>query len=150
MVNLELSEDLLRHLLLLEKQRVNDQCYNYPSEGSKLSIPLESTDGKESFHLDISRARIRLSKYKYQERYARVIPLIRVDIDAAPHTNPDGSVIQGNHIHIYKKGHGDKWAYELPSEEFADANDMKKTLLDFFRYCNIVKPPRINWELGVF
>jgi len=47
------------------------------------------------------------------------------------------------HIHLYREGFGDKWAYALP-KEFAQPDDIWRTLGEFMRFCHIVKEPDIR------
>jgi len=56
------------------------------------------------------------------------------------HTNPDGEIITGNHLHIYKEGYGDKIAQPLP-DIFTNPENPLKTLREFMKYCNITKEP---------
>ena len=34
-------------------------------------------------------------------------------IYGSPHTNPDDQIIGGTHLHIYKEGFDDRWAYPI-------------------------------------
>ena len=43
----------------MEKHRIDDTVYDYPSLGGALRIPLQSTDSREAFLLDITRSQIR-------------------------------------------------------------------------------------------
>ena len=54
---------------------------------------LVSMDRREVFMLDVWRGSLNLSKYKIQLRGREVIPLVRVDVAGAPHTNPDDIVV---------------------------------------------------------
>ena len=84
-----------------------------------------------------------LSKYTLQTRACRTIPLIRLDIDGRPHTNPDGTVLGRTHIHRYRAGHALNWAEELPATFDKDGNVLK--LLDqFMDECKIVKKPMVE------
>ena len=77
----------------------------------------------------------------------KIIPLLRLDIGVG-HRNPDGQEIQGPHLHIYREGYDAKWAYPLPIDKFKNIKDIRATLNDFMKFCNIVDPPNIN--LGLF
>lgn len=44
-------------------------------------------------------------------------------IDNVAHTNPDGTKLSGAHIHLYREGFADKWAYPIENFNFDDAND---------------------------
>jgi hypothetical protein len=138
-----ISQDLANQLLKMEKVRENDTEYDFPSLGGELRVVLFSVDQKEEFFLDIRRSFINLSRTKYQSRARKNIILLRLDINGGPHRNPDGQEVGSPHVHIYREGYNDKWAYELP-KEFKNINDPWETLLDFYRYCNITKPPIIR------
>src|SRR5205085_5602469 len=99
-----------------------------------------STDGKEHFLLDFWRGTIRISKFKYQTRARQTTVLARLDIDGSPHTNPDGQVMAGSHLHLYREGFEDKWAFPVPGG-FTDPSDSQQTLLDFCGFCNIQAIP---------
>jgi len=104
-------------------------------------------DQKEEFLLDIWKGKIAL-KSKYQTRGRKVFVLIRLDLNGAPHRNPDGEEVAGTHIHLYREGYGDKWAYPVNSAKFPNLDDLWKTLHDFMDFCNIQKKPVI--ERGLF
>jgi hypothetical protein len=135
-------------LLSMEKHRTNDDRVRLPDTGGSVVVPLVSADGVELFHLDISRSRINLAKGKYQNR-ARVIAILaRIDIGGAPHRNPDDIEVPCPHIHLYREGFGDRWAFPVAAEEFANSSDHWQTLMDFVCYCNVTRPP--EFERGLF
>ena len=135
-------------LIKMEKHRIDEQIWDYPDPGRAFHIPLISANGRESFLLDISRGNINLSKGTYQNRYRQIVILVRLDFGGQPHRNPDGQEIASHHIHIYREGYGDKWAFTLPNEDFVELTDRWQMLKDFMRYCNITKVPKI--ERGLF
>ena len=92
-------------LIAAPKVRVNDDVSYYPCAGGYLTLPLLSSDGRESFHLDIRRGGIDLLKGTYQNRARQVIVLVRLDFGSAPHRNPDGSEVPSPHLHIYGRGY---------------------------------------------
>jgi len=149
-------------LIAMQKKRTKEEMYNFPLAGERLTIPIISVDERESFLIDINRGRIRLTKCTYQDRYQKTIILVRLDIDGPPHTNPEvlnipppyfesynGQTIQCPHLHLYVEGFMDKWAIPAPSDKFLNTNNLRDTLDDFFRYCNIVKPPIMQRELFI-
>jgi hypothetical protein len=73
----------------------------------------------------------------------RTIPLIRLDIDGRPHTNPDGTDFGGTHIHRYRAGHALDWAENLP-ETFDKDGDALKLLDQFMDECKIIKKPLVE------
>ena len=135
-------------LLALKKRRVDGTQWNYPDFGGRITVPLISTDRRESFLLDLRRARIDLAKGTYQNRGRQVVILARLDFGAAPHRNPDGEEVASPHLHLYREGFGDKWAIPVPSDLFANLNDSWQTLQDFMQFCYIIEPPVI--QRGLF
>lgn len=144
MADINLTQPEADALIAMEKHRVDEKIWNHPGPGGAISIPLTSLDRKENFLLDISRSQINLAQGKYQNRGRKVVVLVRLDFGGAPHRNPDGEEISCPHIHIYREGYGDKWAYPLPSEAFSDINNSSKIYEDFIRYCSITLPPKIQ------
>lgn len=131
-------------LFQMEKVTENATEWDFPTMGMKIEIPLYSTDKKEKFLLDVGRSTIDLRKIKYQNRARQVVILARLDISGAPHRNPDGEEISPTHIHVYREGFGDKWAYPLRKDIFHNADDQWETLQDFMNYCNITQKPNIR------
>ena len=131
-------------LFALEKRRSDDTEWDYPGLGGAITILLVSTDGREPFLLDLQRGRINLAKGTYQNRGRQVVVLARLDFGGAPHRNPDGEEIGSSHLHRYREGYGDKWAFPVPEDHFADLDDRWKTLEDFMHFCNVVEPPVIR------
>jgi len=145
-------------LISLKKKRTSDDLFNFPALSEILTIPINSIDGKEFFLLDINRkGSVKLTRCTYQERYRKTDILVRLDIGGQPHTNPEvdvvplpylnqynGQTVQCPHLHLYVEGYIDKWAIPAPTDKFPDTTDLYKTLENFFRYCNIIEPPKIQ------
>ena len=68
--------------------------------------------------------------------------LVRLDFNS-PHRNPDDSEIGVPHLHIYREGYADKWAYLVPEGMLKNSNDAWQVLQDFMGYCHIVEAPNI-------
>ena len=67
MADIHLTQSEAEALIAMEKHRVGDEHYDYPTSGT-LVVPLQSPDKREQFLLDIRRGRIDLLKGKYQAR----------------------------------------------------------------------------------
>jgi uncharacterized protein DUF6978 len=135
---------------LIKMQKVptdDNRRWDYPPLGGSLSIPLASVDKREEFFLDISRGQIDLTRGKYQNRARVIIVLVRLDFGGPPHRNPDGEEVPSPHLHLYREGYGDKWAYSVPVSEFGDVSDLRQTLINFMHYCNIIDFPDIQFGL---
>ncbi|MHB8652572.1 MAG: DUF6978 family protein [Terriglobia bacterium] len=109
--------------------------------GADDTYELADSNDREKFLLDVWRGTLRLSKLKLQNRVRAAVVLVRLDVDGAPHTNPDGTRLAGTHIHLFKEGYDDKWAYPADSKKFTLLSDPGKTFHDFCAYCKIESPP---------
>lgn len=135
-------------LLAMEKHRVDDTVYGYPTLTGAVRIPLQSPDKREMFMLDITRSQIKLIKGTYQNRARGVVILARLDFGGAPHRNPDDQEVECPHLHVYREGFGDRWAMPLPAERFTDPGSPWLLLLEFMQFVNITVPPDI--QRGLF
>jgi len=127
-------------LIAMGKEFVRPVTISIPP-GADQTHELIGDDKRERFLLDLWRGTLRLSKIKHQTRGRKVVVLVRLDIDGAPHTNPDGAKLSGTHIHLYREGFEDKWAFPVDSEGFQNPSDIQRTLEDFYRYCNVRNAP---------
>lgn len=147
MAEIFLTQSEADALIVMEKHRADNLVYDFPSIGESITAPLISTDKRESFLIDISRGRIDIKKIKYQNRVRQTVVLVRIDLEGRPHRNPDNSEISCPHIHIFRENYADKWAFPIPKNRFKDLNNYWHTLFDFFKYCNITKPPTFQRDL---
>jgi len=127
-------------LIAMAKRFDRPRPISFPP-GADQTHELIGANPKERFLLDLWRATLRLSKVRLQTRGRQVVVLVRLDIDGAPHTNPDGTRLGGTHLHRYREGYDDKWASTLDPAEFSDVRDIVRAYVDFCRYCRIVDPP---------
>lgn len=142
-----LSQERVDELLRMPKALEEKKEIEFPRHGLFKSLKATSEDGREEFLIDINRkGTIRLTKCTFQNRYAVVEILLRLDIDGPPHENPDGQVIPCPHLHIYREGAADKWAIPLPAE-FSDPTNLPKTLRDFLEYCKVKDIPAIQGSI---
>lgn len=129
-------------LLRMEKIRADEQERPFPDLGGAIEVPLISRNQREAFSLDISRKRIALTT-KYQVRGRQVVVLARLDF-GAPHRNPDDTEVGVPHLHLYREGFHDKWAFQVPEGMLSNPADAWQCLLDFMRFCNVAEAPRIT------
>jgi uncharacterized protein DUF6978 len=148
MADINLTQLEADGLIAMEKHRVDETQWEFPSPGEKLEIPLTSTDKRENFVLDVTRARLKLTKATYQNRARQAIILMRLDIDGPPHRNPDDQEIPCPHLHIYREGFGDKWAISAPVADFPDTTKLFPTFEAFMKRCNVTVPPIV--QSGLF
>ena len=131
-------------LIATKKMFVSPATISLPP-GSDVTYELMSHDKQEQFLLDLWRGTLRLSKIKFQNRARQVVVLVRLDVDGAPHTNPDGQRLSGTHIHYYREGFDDRWAEQLDPNIFTDTSDIALTLEQFCSHCSIEKPTYQGW-----
>ena len=148
MAEMNLTQAEADALIAMEKHRINEDRSDFPMGGQTLVLPLQSSDKREQFLLDLSRGRIDLLKVKMQNRGRQVVVLVRLDLDGAPHRNPDNEEIPAPHLHVYRAGYGDKWAIPIPADRFTATTDLWTTLEEFMGFCSITQPPHI--ERGLF
>jgi hypothetical protein len=134
-------------LLAMPKNSEVRQTYRFPAKGERLSIPLLSVDEREAFHVDVNRRSIALYKCTFNGRARGNIILARLDLNGSPHRNPDGEEIDCPHLHLYREGYGDKWAYPVPVERFRNLSDLAVVCQDFMVFFNVVTPPTIALDL---
>lgn len=135
-----LSQKQIEELLnILKKAEYNQSTFIFPDYGEKEIIEAYSLDKRKKFLIDITPGKSKRRKYKmsYQERYKKDIILLRLDLNGPPHTNPDGTLVSGNHLHIIKEGYDDKFAIEVPDNLIAKDNNVQ-TLINFLEYCKII------------
>ena len=136
------------YLMQLEKKFTSDDPLVLGAGPLKFVRTLISEDGREQFLLDVHRGSLSLKKYTFQERARAMIPLVRVDTgETLRHTNPDGTLIIGSHIHIYREGYDIKFAQPLDGFPFRAPDDMIITFEDFARFCHITMIPPIKGRL---
>jgi len=145
-MSLELTQAEADQLISMNKVKTTGLVITFPHLGEKISVDLLSIDQREPFQLDINRSAISLSKVTYQNRARSVFILVRLDLGGAPHRNPDGEELLCPHIHLYREGYGDKWAFAVP-DSFLSLSDNWVTLCDFMKYCNIIDPPNFERSL---
>lgn len=135
-----LSNEEAKNYCQMEKKYFGDEIFTFPGMSH---IPIHSVDRESEFILTVRMNEIKLTKATFQNRVRKNIVLLRIDLEGPPHRNPDQTDVSCPHIHIYKEGYDDKWAYPLPPE-FKNTSDAFKTLQDFMDYCNITLKPTIQ------
>jgi hypothetical protein len=112
--------------------------------GADDTYELAGPGERERFLLDLWRGTIRLTKLRFQNRVRTVVVLVRLDVDGAPHTNPDGERLAGTHLHIFREGFDDRWAFPVDIKAFTLLDDPGTTFQEFCVFCNIESPPPVQ------
>jgi len=104
------------------------------------------TQEHESFVLDFYKGSLELSRYTFNKRYRQTLIMLRYDNEGR-HTNPDGISFDGRHVHLYREGYNDKFAF--PVEEigiFTDA-PVEVVFNKIMSYCKIRRYPSIQFRI---
>lgn len=129
-------------LISMLKQTIEEQIV-FPSDKGGASFTVVGEKRNDEFIVNIDRKGKRLEKCTYQGRVKQSNQvLMRLDIGPNNvHTNPppDGSVIKGNHLHIYTEEYGMKFA--IPFD--VGSRDLYNYCYMFFDKFNIIKPPEV-------
>ena len=96
--------------------------------------------------LDMYFGDVDFPRFSVQLRGRLSVVLARLDLVGPMHENPDGLKIPAPHLHLYRQGDGDAWAYAIPADSFANLSDRRVVWMDFMRFCNITLPPAIRGE----
>lgn len=140
-----LTEEEFKYLLALEKRFEDSEGLSVGS--GTWSRDILAVQTKDMFILDYRRASIEFKKFTFNKRYRNSIILLRYDA-LGRHTNPDGQTFEGAHVHIYKEGYNDKFAYPVGAiglkEDQVNAEDI---LMQFLKYCNVNDVPNIQSSL---
>ena len=114
---------------------------NAPSNWTRKVI---STESKDEFLIDFYRGSYDLTRFTINKRYKTNIILLRFD-SGGMHKNPDGKIIKGAHIHIYKEGFDDKFAYPITDFGITENNfTIKEIFIILLKFCNFVEIPNFN------
>jgi len=138
-----------RRLLDAVKALVSTKPIVFPPLQSYITLEATSARTNDRFQIDVQRKTLNVKKCTYQTRYKKSINLLRIDIEGPPHPNPDGTEIPCPHIHIYREGYDDKWAYPLPDKIITEPNDLVQVLIDFLEYNNIINAPNVISQIEV-
>lgn len=104
---------------------------------------INSTTGKEIFLLDFYRSSVELSKYTINKRYRQTIIMLRYD-NGGRHTNPDGVIFEGPHVHFYREGYNDKFAFPVSEVNVNSSDTMELVFKKIMQFCNVKQVPTIE------
>lgn len=113
------------HLININKKKVGNLTYTFPTPENHTIIPLVSVNNEVEFKLDFYHAKIKWNKVQAAELYGGGILLLRMCVGGKSHINPQASApsnvytgLEGrnvgeNHLHCYVEGWGTIWATPL-------------------------------------
>lgn len=107
---------------------------------------LFSPETHEEFILDYHKGNIAIEKFVVNHRYRQSIILLRY-CHTGRHTNPDGITLDGPHIHLYREGYADKFAFPAAEMGINISDDIQVIFRKVSQLCNIQITPTINFNL---
>lgn len=151
MDDVNLSQREADELIQMKKEfESKKKRFEFPLYGAKLSIPLVNLERTINFSLDITSSSISITKYNHQNRVNKNTVLLRLDVNGPIHRNPDDEIISSNHLHIYKEGFDDKFAYELDDDILSLKDKPYDLLIKFLELCSIHQNQQITQNKGLF
>jgi len=139
-----LTQAEAEQLIQMVKHFVNAPAVISIPPGADDTYELAGQNDREKFLLDVWRGTLRLTKLRFQDRVRTVVVLVRLDVDGAPHSNPDGQRLAGTHLHIFREGFDDRWAYPVDPTVFTLLSDPGTTFQEFCAFCKIESPPPVQ------
>ena len=129
-------------------KRCLDFAIYIPTKGDRTDFEVVDVDkGNEFFIASINRRNKLVDKCSFVFRYRKTNTiLLRLDTGcSAKHTNPDGTIIEGVHLHRYKEGYDEKFAMALDFESSTLVDDLRF----FLNKANIGEPQMIEEPLSM-
>lgn len=111
-----LSQAAADYLARVAKEIVSAKIILVPPAGGTQAWEAQDHRRRNKFHLHMRRGRRVAMKVTAQERYWSNEILLRLDVNGPAHTNPDGTIVPTPHLHIYREGYDDKWAFPVPPD----------------------------------
>lgn len=133
--NFKMTTEEAIKLIDMLKERVNNTTLKFPTVGEKIEFEVYAIEEGKKFIININRGAIDNKKCTYQGRtYINSIALLRLDVTNSFHINPDGTKIQGPHLHIYNEENEMREAIPFNIEN----PNLYDYCLDFFKKFNLI------------
>lgn len=107
------------------------------------SREIKAVNNRNTYLLDFYRGSFELARYTYNKRYRQSIILVRYD-SGGRHTNPDGVSFDGPHVHLFREGFNDKYAFPVSELNVDDTNSIDEVLTKLLQFCTIIKRPTVE------
>jgi hypothetical protein len=145
-----LTQNEVDELLRMLKSLSNNGQIPFPLSGGSTTFEARSNSTNEKFLIDVNRKGQITFRCTYQTRFKKSNILLRIDLQGPSHTNPDMTKVPVPHIHIWKEGFEDRWAYPLTEHINTDPTNLVQVLVDFLEYNNINEIPQVIEQRTLF
>ncbi len=138
----------IERLLSILKKTLTDSI-TLPEKGKRVEFEVEAKTTKEKFRISIYKGSVNRDKYDYNALLIiDSIPLLQLHINPSNrHQNPDGTIILGNHWHIYNEEYGRKIAFEAAD---VTSDDFVEVTLCFLERFNVIEKPQVFHQVTSF
>lgn len=100
-------------------------------------------ENRDTYQIYYRRGSIEIKKFTFNKLFRKSIVLCRYD-SRGRHTNPDGTVFDGPHVHMYDENYGDRVAYPVTILGLVGDLDMDIVLKAFLDHFSITPHPIIQ------
>lgn len=145
---MSISQPEFGYLMTLEKNFTDSAEISLGPAPIRWQRELLAKKTKDAFTLHFYRGSVELKKFTYNKTVRTSIVLIRYDA-LGRHTNPpgtDGKSFDGPHVHLYRDGFDDKWAFPVTEIKLKEnpTPTMEEVFEKFCAYCSILDCPPIQ------
>ena len=122
---------------------------SFPEKGKSEEVEVKAVSTNEVFTIRIYRGKVNREKYNLGAIIqTHGLPILELHIGPANrHTNPDGTIIEGSHWHIYSEQYGRTQAFtadDIESDRFVD------NTIAFLEKFNVIEKPEVYFQLETF
>lgn len=143
----QLKQEEIEYLLNLLKSSLVENI-GFPEKGRSEVFQVKSNSSNDLFNINIYRGNVNRNKYNISAVIEKnSIPILELHMNPGNrHTNPDGSIIEGNHWHIYSEEYERRQAF--PADELSSEKFVENTLA-FLDKFNVIEKPTISYQLEI-
>jgi len=151
----KLTNEEAEKIIITLKLLVEDHIF-FPKLGEKQDLSIIHQYNEESqkfiYQMQINRKTSKRNPLKCTFIIISKIHgvnLLRLDVGGPPHRNPDGEIINDNHLHIYREEYdGDTIPYAVKFDLASE--DLIENCLRFLQKFSVVEMPRIEEQEALF
>lgn len=141
----KIKQDEIERLLEALKKTLVDSI-SFPEKGKSEEFEVKAVSTNEVFTIRIYRGKVNREKYNLGAIIQKHgLPILELHIGPGNrHTNPDGTIIEGSHWHIYSEQYGRTQAFpadDIESDRFVD------NTIAFFEKFNVIEKPEGYFQL---
>ena len=141
----KIKQDEIERLLEALKKTLVDSI-SFPEKGKSEEFEVKAVSTNEVFTIRIYRGKVNREKYNLGAIIQKHgLPILELHIGPGNrHTNPDGTIIEGSHWHIYSDQYGRTQAFpadDIESDRFVD------NTIAFLEKFNVIEKPEVYFQL---